>query len=160
MQIRYRIKRFDLVRAYFYNLRHSARTRLVVLGASAVIFAFQLFTRALAHGQLLLPNLLYAAAWALAVILVIPVLNYITAKTQQRTLSINADGIETKIGHQEGTIPWASVDSIAAAGDRVVITRKSANFFTIPARAFKSEDERQAFLNLAKKYHQLALTRF
>ncbi len=156
MEVTYRIKRFDLVTAYFYNLRHSARTRLIVLGASALVFVLLLISRFSEHGRLLPSDVLYAFMWALVAILLIPALSYITAKTEQRILSIGEAGIETRIGNQTGSIPWKAVDSIAVAGDRIVITGKTANVFTIPARAFESDQDLQHFADLANQYRQTA----
>jgi hypothetical protein len=89
--------------------------------------------------------------YGVSIILAIPVLSFITAKTQKRVLSINEEGIETKIGKKEGKIPWKAVDSISTP-DRIIITGKNANAFTIPANAFKDSDHRQQFITLAKQY--------
>jgi len=156
MDIEYQIKRIDLVKAYFYNLLHSPRTRLIVFGAALLYFVFHLFLRYRSQSNLAPNDLVVATLLAIAFILVIPAISFITAKTQKRTLSINAEGIETKIGAKEGKIPWNGVDSITATQDRILITGKNANAFTIPVSAFKDSKQRQRFLELANQYHDKA----
>jgi hypothetical protein len=46
--------------------------------------------------------------------LILPAVSFLTAKTKKRTLSINQEGIETKIGSKEGKIPWQAVENIVA----------------------------------------------
>ncbi len=152
MVIEYRIKRIDLVKAYFYNLQHSPRTRLIVLGCAFLFFAYSLFLSGRSH-PLALSDFIVAVLLAVGFILLIPVISFLTAKTQKRTLSISPEGIETKIGSQEGKIPWKAVDSITAAQDKILITGKNANAFSIPSSAFKSTEQRQQFIDLASRYH-------
>ena len=109
MVIEYRIKRMDLVKAYFYNLRHSSRTKLIVLGGALFFFVYNLFIRGRSH-PLAVNDFVIAILFAVGFILLIPVFSFLTAKTQKRTLSISSEGIETKIGSQEGKIPWKAVD--------------------------------------------------
>jgi len=61
--------------------------------------------------------------------------------------------IETKIGSKEGKILWKAEDSITAIQDRILITGKNANAFSIPASTFKSAEQRQNFIDLATQYH-------
>ncbi len=152
MVIEYQIKRIDLVKAYFYNLRNSPRTRLIVLGMAFLFFVYRLFLRYRIQGNLNLNDFVVATLFAVSIILVITVLSFITAKTQKRVLSINNEGIETKIGRKEGKILWKAVDSIATTQDRILITGKNANAFAIPVSAFKDSEHRQQFIDLAKQY--------
>ena len=152
MVIEYQIKRFDLVKSYFYNLRHSRRTQLIVFGVAALLVLISLFQSYSYQGKLTLGDLIYALLSGLGLILAIPVLSFLTAKTQRRTLSINQEGIETKIGSQQGKILWKAVDSVVSTQDRVFITGKNANTFTIPASAFSSSELRGQFVDLATQY--------
>ena len=151
MVIEYQIKRFDLVKAYFFNLRNSPRTRLIVIGAAFLFFAYHLFLRYRFQGNLNLNDFVVAIMFAVGIILAIPVLSFITAKTQKRVLSINEEGIETKIGKKKGKILWKAVDSISTTPDRVIITGKNANAFTIPENAFKDSEHRQQFIALVQQ---------
>src|SRR5580765_4594621 len=140
MIIEYQIKRIDIVKVYFYNLRHSSRTQLIIFGAAIFIVLERLIIRHNSVGNLNVSDYLTALIWGFAVILFVPAANFIFAKTQKRTLSIDQQGIETRIGTKEGTIPWTAVDKIADANERIIITGKNANTFTIPMNAFISNE--------------------
>jgi hypothetical protein len=157
MVIEYQIKRFDLVKSYFYNLLHSRRTQLIVFGVAGLEILFSLFLHYRNYGNLVLSDFIVSFLWGLGIILILPAINFLTAKTKKRTLSINQAGIETKIGTKEGKIPWQAVDNIVATKDRIFIIGKNANTFTIPPNAFASEDLRNKFIELAKQYHDNVL---
>lgn len=153
MIIEYRIKRFNLVKTFFYNLLHSRRTQIIIFGVAALVILYALFVQYRSHGNLVLSDFLVALLWGVLYILAIPVFSFLTAKTQKRTLSIDKDYIETKIGSQEGRISWKSVESIAVTNDRIFITGKNTNFFSIPLNAFATPELRNNFIALATRYH-------
>ncbi|MGC1374815.1 MAG: YcxB family protein [Anaerolineales bacterium] len=153
MVIEYQIKRFDLVKTYFYNLGHSRRTQLAVFGLDALVILISLYRSYHNHGNLVFYDWAVAIMMGIGFILAVPALSFLTAKTQKRTLSINQEGIETKIGSQQGKIAWKAVDSVVATKDRILITGKSANVFTIPSGAFASDDLRNQFIELVTQYH-------
>ena len=152
MVIEYQIKRIDLVKAYFFNLKNSPKTRLIVLSLAFLFLAYYLFMRYSIKGNLNLNDFAVAILFALIIIMGIPVISFITAKTQKRVLSINDEGIKTRIGKQEGKILWKTVDSIKTTQDRILITGRNANAFTIPASAFNDSEHRQQFIDLANQY--------
>ena len=152
MIIEYQIKRFDLVKSYFYNLRHSRRTQKIVFGAAALYIILFLFLRSRNDYKLVFSDFIVAFLWGLCIILLIPAVNFLTAKTKKRILSIDQAGIETKIGSKEGKIPWKAVDSIVATKDHIFITGKNANTFTIPPNAFANDELRNKFIQLATQY--------
>lgn len=149
MLIEYRIKRFDLVKFFFYNLRHSRKMQQFVFGASTIIAVYTLFTRYRFNSHLTLSDFFISLVIVLVFIIVIPAISFVTAKTQKRKLFITPEGIETQIGFQSGKIAWDNVDSIVATHDSIFITSKNANGFTIPSRAFKSGELRDKFIELA-----------
>ena len=153
MVIEYRIKRIDPVRAFFYNLQHSRRTKFIILGGAILFFGYSLYFRYRVEGALVFYDFVLAFLFAIGLILAIPVLFYLTANTQKRILSINPEGIETKIGSKEDKVRWKVVGSIASIQDGILITGKNANSFSIPASAFESPEQRQSFLDLATQYH-------
>ncbi len=153
MDIEYQIKRFDLVKIYFHNLRYSKRTQLILFGFAGLLFLLILFVRFLTYGKLLASDFGYAFLWALVFFLVIPLMLLLTAKTQKRWLSIGQEGIETKIGSQKGKISWKAVDSIVDAKGYIYVIGKNANAFSIPNYAFENDDSRNEFLDLATKFH-------
>ena len=114
-----------------------------------------MFIRSRSH-DLSTNDFVASVSFAIAFIFLIPAFSFLTAKTQKRTLSISLEGIETKIGSQEGKILWKAVDSITMAHDKVLITGKNANAFSIPSSAFNSEEQRQQFVDLASRYHTKA----
>ena len=152
MVIEYQIKRLDMVKAYFHNLRHSRRTQVIMFSVAIISALLSLFIRYLTDGNLEAFDFIYAICFGLFLILLVPVISYLTAKTQKRTLSINQEGIETKIGTQGGKIPWQAVDSIATTEDHIFITGRNANAFTIPASAFANPDLRNQFIEFARQY--------
>jgi hypothetical protein len=151
--IEYQVKRFDLVRAYFYSLQHSKRTRFIVLGAAILFFAYSLFFRYRIYGGLVFYDFVLAFLFTIGLILAVPVYYFITANMQKRILSINPEGIETRIGSKEGKVLWKAVDGIDSTQDRILIIGKNANAFSIPASAFKSSEQRRSFIDLATQYH-------
>jgi hypothetical protein len=159
MVIEYQIKRFDPVKSYFYNLRHSRRTQVIIFGAAAIVVVISLLLRSRNPTPLALSDFIASFLFGLGLILFVPLYSYLTAKTQVRTLSIGQEGIETKIGPYAGKIPWTAVDSIVATQDRIFITGKAGNTFTIPSGAFATGAMRDQFINLATQYHGSANTR-
>jgi len=156
MVIEYQIKRIDPVKAFFYNLQHSRRTQFIILGGASLFFAYSLYFRYRIEGGLVLYDFGLAFLFAIGLVLAVPVLFYLTAKTQKRRLTINPDGIETKIGSREDKVSWKAVGRIASIQDGILITGKNANSFSIPASAFESPEQRQSFLDLATQYHSNA----
>ncbi len=154
MVIEYQIKRFDLVKSYFYNLAHSKRTQFIIFGLTVLMIVISLLRSYRNHGNLTLSDFIAALLSGLGLILVIPVLSFLTAETQKRTLSITQEGIETKIGTRKGTILWKAIDSVVSTEDRIFITGKNANTFTIPSSAFSSDELRNKFFELATQYHE------
>ena len=114
MVIEYQIKRFDLVRALYFNLQQSKRTRLIFIGGAILFFAYSLFFRYRNYGQLVFYDFVLASLYTIGLILAVPAYFYITANTQKRILSINPEGIETKIGSKEDKVLWKAVDRIAS----------------------------------------------
>jgi hypothetical protein len=154
MIIHYQVRRFDLVKVYFYNVIHSPRTRMVVLGVAAAIFALVAFLGYRSDGKLTPAEVFSACSCGIGYLLLTPALMFLTAKTQPRTLQIDSEGIQTTIGKKQGRIPWKAVESITSSGDQVFITGKNANAFAIPPTAFNNEEGQQTFVRLATQYKQ------
>ncbi len=155
MVIEYQIKRFDLVKAYFYSLRVSRKTQTVILGIAAFIALFSLFLGYLKRGHLIILDFVFALLFGFFFILLLPFISLLTAKPQKRTLSISPDGIETRIGSQEGKVPWDAVKSVVGSKNVIYIIGKNGNAFTIPSSAFASPDLRSRFIELANQYHHI-----
>ena len=153
MTIEYQIKRMDIVRAYFYNLRHSRRTQTIVFGMGALLVGYELFLAYDFRGQLTPVDYVVALFAGLSIIFIfLPVFNFIFAKTPKRILTANPEGIETTIGNKSGKIAWRSVAQIISEPQRIIIIGKNANAFIIPARAFNNAEQQKEFDALVKQY--------
>lgn len=153
MIIEYQVKRLDLIKSIFHNLRHSGRTRRIFFGIEILYMALFLFFRYLGQGHLFLYDFIFAFIFTLGLILAILALALIITKTQKRAWIINPEGIETKIGSVEGKIAWNLVDSITVTPERILITGKNANAFVVTSSAFTNAEQRQKFIDLAVQYH-------
>jgi hypothetical protein len=153
MVIEYKIKRLDIVKAYFYNLRHSRRSQMIIFGMAALLVLYSMFLNYRRYGKVGFSDFFFAILFGLVFICAVPALSFLTAKTQKRTLSISQEGIETKIGSQTGKIPWKAVDRVVATEDHIFIVGKNANAFTIPSSAFANPELRNQFIELASQYH-------
>jgi hypothetical protein len=72
---------------------------------------------------------------------------FIRGKTDERTLCVSEQGIETEIGAINAQIPWRKVGVVRDAGQYVLIARANGNAFFIPSRAFSGPDQKAQFLN-------------
>jgi hypothetical protein len=89
-------------------------------------------------------------------------------KPQERSVTIDADGIDTTIGARSGHRGWADISSVTSRGDSIILmvsggTRllpglwlltRVGNAFIIPNRAFKGAEQRQEFLGSAQNWHR------
>lgn len=152
LEIRYKARRMDLLRALWHNLRHSARTRTILLCVCAGLFAWFLLIDFSSLGRVTSASVWRAAWWVLGVLVVLPIVLLLTAKTSERRLSIDKQGLVTSVGRRHGEIAWKKIDSVEETPEGVVITGKNANLFAIPNTAFADEHERAAFVQLARQY--------
>jgi len=95
-------------------------------------------------------DLVRAAAWAVGVLLTMPLILALTAKTEQRVLELAPDGIRTTIGPKAGIIPWSKVSFVGDTDAFVMISRTNANYFIVPRRAFLNADARARFVAEAR----------
>ena len=95
-------------------------------------------------------DLARAAAWALGVLLTMPLFLALTSKTEERVLELAPDGIRTTIGPKAGIIPWSKVSFVRDMDSFVMISRTNANSFIVPRRAFLDADERAQFVAEAR----------
>jgi len=87
----------------------------------------------------------------LVVVIVSMAFPQVMFKPQERTLTVNENGLDTKIGKKEAHIGWNEISRVAETHDTILIIRKrTGNALIIPKRAFRSEQEREAFYKLAK----------
>lgn len=157
MEIEYRIARLDIAKAYFFNLRHSLPVRLRTFGVAAFLAALFLFFRYRAtHGQIGGADILAALGWGVLYIFLLPALGMLFAREGKRTMSINPDGVEIRMGSMSVKIAWTATESIAETGDLVLITGKNGNVFTVPYGAFASQEQRTEFTKLAGRLHSEA----
>jgi hypothetical protein len=77
----------------------------------------------------------------------------------KQTIIITPEAVinETPTGEQKAF--WSSVDKIVETSDYIFLYVSSVSAAIIPRSAFPSEEQRNAFLELAKQYHQSATGR-
>jgi hypothetical protein len=92
------------------------------------------------------PEILSAFIVFAAVLVLLPVMLFLSAKTEERVLTISPAGISTTIGKKSGQIPWNAVRVIIDGGTFVLIARNNGNAFFIPNRAFSGPTDRSRFL--------------
>jgi hypothetical protein len=103
-----------------------------------------------------LSDLIVAPLLSCGVIVLLPFATRFLTKPQQRTLTISPEGIQTSIGAQAGTIPWANVVDIVHDGEYIFVIGHTGNSFLIPGRAFDTPRERSAFLDAMANYRSVA----
>ena len=82
----------------------------------------------------------------------IPILGFVLFplvkfKPQERTLSVDEEGLTTSIGQLSKSIPWAEIAEAKIAGDELIIQSRNLNAFIIPKRAFVTIEAQQNFAN-------------
>ena len=74
-------------------------------------------------------------------------------KPEIRTLSVDQQGISTKVGTWHAVIPWREVRRIASGTDEIYIEGKNGNALIVPNRAFSAPEQRTAFLERVTQWH-------
>jgi hypothetical protein len=74
MTVTYQIKRFDLVKTYFYNLRHTRSTRLVVLGMASILVLFSLYSHYRLRAGFTLHDVALSLLYGVVFILLLPLI--------------------------------------------------------------------------------------
>lgn len=82
----------------------------------------------------------------------LPLYPLIRFQPEQRTLTIEPEGIQTTIGKRHGELPWRAIERVAPEGDRIYLVGRSQNSFIVPDHAFSSAEERAEFLRLATQW--------
>lgn len=152
MVIEYQNRRSHVLIAILFSLRHTRRTQFILLGISATPGVAYLLSRYLHRGFLVLKDFIIAGVFALGLFLALIVVSIFTNKIGKRTLSIDQDGIKTKIGSRVGMFPWKMISRIVNQNNRVLILGKKGNVFLIPSSAFTDADTRTRFVRLADQY--------
>jgi hypothetical protein len=75
-------------------------------------------------------------------------------KPQMRVLTVDDDGIATKIGRHDKSVTWAEIADVQNNGEALVIRNRKLNAFIVPARAFDSPDERLLFEKFVRAHVQ------
>ena len=156
MIIEYQLSRTDLFKTYYRSILHSARARRSVFSTAAILAGIILIERLIITKTLGAFDVVFSIGIGAIFVLIVPFYGLIFTRPQKRILSIGSEGIETRNNAQVNNIPWAAVASIAASGEEVVITGKNSNALSIPARAFASQEEKEAFIRQARVFHENA----
>ena len=106
------------------------------------------------HGQSALRAATIGGFLALGMVLLLfPLWPQLKFKSEIRTLSIDHQGISTKVGTWHAVIPWVEVGRIAPGADGIYIEGKNGNAFIVPNRAFTAPQQRVEFLECVARWH-------
>jgi hypothetical protein len=128
--------------------------RYHLLVAGSVFMLIYLLER---HGQSAL-RLAFASGFAalgLALVL-FPLWPQLKFKPQIRTLSVDQQGISTKVGTWHAVIPWRDVERITPGVEAICIEGKNGNAFVVPNRAFTAPQQRVEFEEHVIRWHSAA----
>jgi YcxB-like protein len=156
MIIRYRLRRADIWRAYWFP-RDRRKLRLVMTVTSTVLFIQAI---AILRDGSLGPVSRTTGAMLLFLLSLVgsPLYPLLRFKSDERMLEIGPSGISTTIGKQAGEIAWSKVARIASEGQRLYIVGKTGNSFIVPFEAFSNDAERNQFIQLATQWLNEAQT--
>ncbi len=145
-QIAYALRRNEVWRWYW----RAWRRRLWMFHLLLVVLIAAEFYAASPNAPMLigvfLPTLLFAVP-AIALMVAYPQIRF---KSETRTLTLAAAGLETTIKGRRREYRWADFSSVAQVDDDVVLQTKRMNAFIIPPRAFASPEDQSAFAAFVK----------
>jgi len=146
-ELRYASRREEIWRWYWGAWRRKTwRVHALVL-ATIVVWVWVLAPAGASLASMGLSALLWSVL-AMAVLVGWPQLRF---KPQERTLRVDAEGLETWIAGRSGRRKWSQIRSIFEEGGAVVLETVTGNAFVVPDRAFSSPDERASFVAFAKR---------
>ena len=151
MTIHYSITPNEVTKSYIQQLRFSAAFRTRILLYAGLVGRIY-FLPKLLRQEVRMFDIIVTFLLMLGLVVFLPFALRLLTKPQQRILTINAQGIQTTIGTQSGTIPWAQVADIVQDGDFIFVIGRSGNSFLIPNRAFPAPEQRQVFLEAIRNY--------
>ncbi len=154
MTIQYSVTPNEVTKSYIQQLRYSSPFRVRILMFAGLIFLIYFLPKLLRQG-FHLSDLITALLLGCGVVVLLPLASRLLTKPQQRTLTISPEGIQTSIGAQAGTIPWANVVDIVEDDDYIFVIGRTGNSFLIPSRAFASSGQRSAFLEMLAQYRSI-----
>jgi hypothetical protein len=150
MTIRYRLRRSDVWRAYWFP-RESRNLRLAMTAISTVLFVQAVWM--LRDGTVgVVSRTIGAALLFLLAIVGSPLFPLLRFKADERMLEIGPTGVSTTIGKQSGEIAWSQVARLASDGGRFYIIGKNGNSFVVPFEAFSNAADRDQFIELATRW--------
>jgi hypothetical protein len=156
MTIYYSITPNEVTKSFFKQLRFSPAFRIRIFlyaGLIGLIYLLPKLLRQAIH----VSDIIVTLPLMLGLVLLLPIATRFLTKPQQRTLTIDAQGIQTSIGKQSGSIPWTKIADIVQDGEFLFIIGQTGNSFLIPSRAFTTQGQRQAFLDAIASYRAAAL---
>lgn len=156
MTIKYALTRTEIVRVFFASIGRSPRILTIVLVFS-LLPGMASIAMALALGRTLITrDALFAVAWTLGMFCFVIAMVFVRGKTQERTLTVSAQGISTQIGSMDAQVPWSKVKEVKDSGTYILIVGRTGNSFFVPSRAFRGPEERDRFLSEIRLWHRTA----
>jgi hypothetical protein len=147
VEIRYTAQRKDVGALLRYNLQHSVRL-WVILAAVALFPAGIASVAGLVGGRRPRSgDIMFDLILGAVLVAVMLLRARARTKSDERVLSIGAEGIHTEIGERSADLPWRRITPVDVTSEYIFITGKNSNGFVIPSRAFASPVERAEFVN-------------
>ncbi len=151
MEIEFPSTRLDQIKIFFLGLRYSGRTRLIISGMVALIFAYALYLRYRGLGSVQLYDVLYSLLLGLSLLLVIPLLLVLAYKPQKRRVSLQRDGILHQIGERKEKMPWSGVHAVISGKHDLIVAGNSGSIFLVPKSGFTSQEQCERFVRQARR---------
>jgi hypothetical protein len=144
--INYALRRTEIVRSFFGNLRTSPKFLAIILLYSAGLGVSSLAFRGAFSRSFTVDDLMTAITFALGFFVFMPGWLFIRAKTEKRTMTLSPAGISTEIGARRGHVSWSNVACVTHTSRHIFIIGSAGNAFFIPARAFREPDLKAEFM--------------
>jgi hypothetical protein len=146
LTIEYALTRSEIFRSFLRSMADSPKFRRTILLYSVGFGVINLLLRTIPARSITLMDVTSAAAWAVGLLVFIPLWVFIRGKTTKRTLTISREGISTEIGRHNSQIPWNKISIVTETPRFVLIARANGNALFIPDRAFSGVEHRQHFV--------------
>jgi hypothetical protein len=141
-----------MARAFWLRWHRSTRFRIGVLAfglfPSAFVCALILSAAPRAFAAALAFGAVIEVLWPVLLSRVLPAIG----KRGQRILSIDSAGLTTETAGGEWHASWREVHEVVSTPEFVFLLGAGINSVAIPAQAFADEEQRNEFVNRARRY--------
>jgi hypothetical protein len=154
--IKYALTRAEIVRTFLTSLGRSPKFLAIILIYAVGLGWLVLAMRGALSRSLTLHDFIVAILWVIGALLFMPLWLFIRGKTDERTVTVSPEGIDTTIGRLNGKVPWKKVKLVTDTSEHVVIVGTTGDAFFIPNRAFPEPGQRAEFILLINQWRNAA----